>query len=152
VAEAPGPSPAAPELAIAGVERVADGLLVRARLRSPRGAPWAGVLAPAGRWEAARVAGVEALRRGFSDVDAERAGRWSGVEHVTLPAEGAPLELRFRGAEPVELWLWDGNPGVSPAGSALISARPETAVPIHRGDRTLVARRLVIAPPAPAAR
>ena len=152
VAEAPGPSPAAPELAVVAVERTGDGLLVRARLRSPRGAPWAGVLAPGARWASARVEGVQALSRDELRRDDESG--WIGVEHVTLPAGGAPVELRFRGAEPVELWLWDGGPGVSPAGAALLAARPDWGVPIHRGDRTLVARRLVLGPaasdPAPA--
>jgi hypothetical protein len=142
-AEAPGPSPAPPELLVASVERGGGGLRVRARLRSPRGAPWAGVMAPSERWELARVESVDALRRDAAPEGA--AGGWQGVEHVTLPRGGAELELRFRGEEPVELWLWDGSPGVSPAGAALLGVRPAWAVPIHRGDRTLVARRLVLA-------
>ena len=148
VAEAPGPSPPPPELLVESVVREGDGLRVRARLRSARGAPWAGVLAPGERWESARVAGVQALGRGAG---APREEGWVGVEHVTLPPEGAPLELRFRGGPPVELWLWDGRPGVSASGTALLAARPATAVPIHRGDRLLVARRVVLAPPAAAA-
>ena len=151
VAEAPGPSPAAPELAVAAVERSGDGLIVRARLRSPRGAPWIGLLAQGARWESARVEGAPALSR--DELRAPESG-WIGIEHVTLPAGGAPVELRFRGGEPVELWLWDGGPGVSPAGAALLAARPDWGVPIHRGDRTLVARRLVVGAsavaPAPA--
>jgi hypothetical protein len=147
-AEAPGPSPPQPELAIETVEEAGAGLVVRARLRSPRGAPWAGVFAPAERLLEARVDGARALDEGGGR---GRGGGWIGVEHVTLPPDGAQLELSFRGVEPVELWLWDGGPGVSPSGSALLRARPEWAVPIHRGDRTLVGRRLLVSATAPAA-
>jgi hypothetical protein len=72
------------------------------------------------------------------------------VEHVTLPAAGAEVELVFRGEGPLELWVWDGSPGLGPAARPLLRARPDWAVPIHRGDRELVARKLVLAAAPPA--
>jgi hypothetical protein len=140
------PPPEPPVLADLAVERSAGELRVRSRLTTAGGSPWAGVIAPAGRWLAATVDGTDAQVPVSETANADEG--WQAVEHVTLPAAGAQLELRFRGEEPVELWLWDGSPGVGAAGEPLLRARPEWAVPIHRGDRTLVARRLVIGPPA----
>jgi hypothetical protein len=107
------------------------------------------VLAPADRWLGATVGGTDAqVPVAGAGSRGERAAAWQGVEHVTLPADGVEVELRFRGEDDIELWLWDGGPGIGAAGDALLRARPEWAVPIHRGDRTLTMRRLVIAAPS----
>ena len=69
---------------------------------------------------------------------AARRADWQPVEHVTLPPRGTEVELVFAGEEPVELFVFDVQPGLGPVGAELVRARPPTAVPIGRGDRSLV--------------
>jgi hypothetical protein len=137
---APGPSLelAAPELTVDSLEPTPEGLRLRGRLRSPRGAPIAGLYAEAAMVRGARIGGLE-----LELPPARPAGRepsfWS-VEDVTLPPAGVPVELFFR-AGPVILFVYDVQPGVEWAGAELLRLRPRSAVPIGRGDRSLISRR-----------
>lgn len=128
---------APPELLVESVAGAPEGFRVRGRLRSARGAPIAGIFAEAATWRGARVGG--------QDVELPKgAGADSGylnIEHVTLPADGVPIELLFRGP-PVTLYVYDIERGVEWAGAELLRLRPRSAVPIGRGDRSVVSRRL----------
>jgi hypothetical protein len=135
----PGPALALapPELTVEALEQTGEGLRLRGRLRSQRGAPIAGIYAESARLRAARVGG-EVVE--LPALTAEtKAGFWS-VEDVTLPAEGVPIEVAFRGSQAL-LFVYDVQPGVEWAGANLLRLRPASAVPIGRGDRSLVSRR-----------
>ncbi|HEV8240078.1 MAG TPA: M28 family peptidase [Thermoanaerobaculia bacterium] len=137
---APAPFAAPPpELTLESVTRTASDVRVRARLRSARGAPIAGLYVPGDRIAAARLEGEDVPL----PPPAAR-GDWETVEDVTLPTEGAALELVFTGSEPVELHVYDVTLGLGAEGAPLLRARPDWAVPIGRGDRAVVSRRVRI--------
>ncbi len=123
----------APEVTVERVSRAGGQMRVLARLSSRRGASIAGLYLPARRLFEARVEGVEVPTR---------AGGWLLVEDATLPAAGAEIELAFIGEEPVELYLYDVRTGLGGEGDALVSARPPSEVPLGRGDRSIVWRRV----------
>ena len=137
---APRWDPAPPQLDLGAVERTADGFLARGRLRSTRGASIAGLYVPAARLRAVRLAGEALVLRPAGDRD-----EWQIVEYVTLPADGAEVELTFAGAEALTIHVFDVQLGLGSEGSALLRARPDWAVPISRGDRSVVSRPLVLA-------
>jgi hypothetical protein len=138
---------APPELQGLAVERRGGSLLVRGRLLSSRNAAWAGVFVPASRLAGATIDGVAVTWPPRVAAVREDPEAWLGVEHVSLPDAGAALELTIAGEEPLVIHLWDGSPGVGPAGASLLAARPPWAVPIGRGDRTVVSRPIAIPPP-----
>lgn len=140
-------APPAPELAGLTVERRGGDLVVSARLVSPRGAPSAGVYVAATRLADAKLDGLAVRYPPRVAAVREDPEAWLGVEHLTLPAAGVPIEIVVVGAAPVELYVWDASPGLGPEGDALLRARPEWAVPIGRGDRTLVSQRVLVEPP-----
>jgi hypothetical protein len=135
-ASAPRFDAPAPELVLEAVTWSASDVRVRARLRSPRAAPIAGLYLPGDRLAAARVGGEDVPLSPPADRD-----EWETVEDVTLPSEGVLVELTFAGTEPVELHVYDVQPGVG-TDEPLVRARPEWAVPIGRGDRSIVSRRV----------
>lgn len=140
---APAPQFAAPppELTLESVTWSAGDVRVRARLRSARGAPIAGLYVPGDRVGAARIEGEEVPLPPPQDRD-----DFETIEDITLPAEGAAIELVFTGSAPVELYAYDVQLGLGAESAALLHARPDWAVPIGRGDRSVVSRRVRIAP------
>ena len=140
-APAPRSATSPPELTIESVTSSASELRVRARLRSARGAPIAGVYVPRDRIAAAHIEG-----EGVPLSPAQARDDWEIIEDVTLPAEGAALELVFVGGEPVEVQVYDVQLGLGAESAGVLRARPDWAVPIGRGDRSVVSRRLRIAP------
>jgi hypothetical protein len=137
---APQWDPAPPRLDLAAVKRTADGLHARGLLRSTRGASIAGLYVPGARLRSVRLAGQELVLRPVGERD-----EWQIVEHVTLPAEGADVELTFVGVEPLTVHVFDVQLGLGGEGAALLGARPDWAVPISRGDRSVVSRPVVLA-------
>ncbi|HEV8628965.1 MAG TPA: M28 family peptidase, partial [Thermoanaerobaculia bacterium] len=98
VAPVPALSLTPPELVTPTTALTADGWLLRARLRSLRDAPTAGVYVPGDRLLSARLGGEAVLLPPAPERDA-----WEVVEDVTVPAGpagGVELELAFRGTEP----------------------------------------------------
>lgn len=61
---------------------------------------------------------------------------------ATFPDEGIEMRLEIRGNEPLELTIVDSTFGLPPAGEVLLRARPAYVVPIDRGDRTIVFKRV----------
>ncbi|HXT51817.1 MAG TPA: M28 family peptidase [Thermoanaerobaculia bacterium] len=129
-----------PEVTIEAVTPSANEMHVRVRLRSLRGAPIAGVYAPSDRLTWARLGGEEVPLSPEA-----RRGEWATVENVTLGTDGALIELLFTGTDPVEIHAYDVQPGLPDKNAPLLRARPEWAVPLGRGDRSIVSRRVRIA-------
>lgn len=62
---------------------------------------------------------------------------------ASCPARGVRVELEVAGAAPVELTLVDVRRGLPPSGEALLAARRAgNGTTAHRGDLTLVSRRI----------
>lgn len=135
---------APPELTVVADEVARGVRTLRARLRSPRGAPIGRLLlspeAPIGR---VTLAGEE-LPLG------EGSG-WKSFTYLTLPEQGVELELRLTGAVPIEVYLTDQSPGLPPAGDELVAALPPTVSPMQDGHVTVVSRRLRLELPEPGA-
>jgi hypothetical protein len=129
-----------PELVVESVAPSTSGLRVRARLRSSRGAPIAGLYLPGSRLASARIEGEDVPLPPSRERD-----EWQSIENVTLSAAGAVLELVFTGNDPVDLHAYDVQPGLRDDNAPLLRARPEWAVPIGRGDRSVFSRRIRIA-------
>jgi hypothetical protein len=66
------------------------------------------------------------------------------VRFMTMPATGIEVEIVVRGQEPLVVWVTDSSFGLPAIVDPLVEARPVDAVPIHRGDLTLIRRRSTI--------
>jgi len=131
---------ARPELAL--LEQIASQQgrrTVRARLRSPRGAPVAGLAFPAARLLSMKMNGVQVPEDGAKSSRAHRQARdWRGSICTTMGPSGVEVELELSGPDPVEAYVWDASPGLPEQGASLLAARPAWAVPFSTGDRTVV--------------
>lgn len=113
---------------------------VRARLVSPRGAPVALLLFP----PETEILSVSVQGRPLPSPEARALHYWGGhrlVACVTTPPEGLEIEAAIRSAAPVPVTLVDQSAGLPAEGSALLQARPATAVPSRDGDVTIVTAR-----------
>jgi hypothetical protein len=138
---APEPSPTLELLsseALRGVGGSSRRVVVK--LRSSRGASIVGLAVHAQVSSSGVVVHGEPL-------GPERANRgsepWRSFECVTTPPEGLEVDLTLDASGPVEAYVYDRTPGL-PEGQPqkLRNARPPTAVPVHFGDVTVVARRV----------
>lgn len=109
--------------------------VLKARIRSPRGAPRILVELPKGRMSTLLVEGQLTMPNlGFVDVRA-------------VPAEGAAIELTVVGDAFIELTLHDRSFGVPPgAAASIVAARPREAAAYQEGDVTIVSKQ-VLGPP-----
>jgi hypothetical protein len=64
-------------------------------------------------------------------------------ELLTLPGEGAEIDVVLAAAGPQDWYVFDRTP-LPPAGDALRKARPATAVAFQEGDTTVVSRKVRI--------
>lgn len=109
--------------------------VVRARLRSQRGAELLGLHVPPDvTVSEVRLAGLRALPR---QVGAHRVYLWAGPASA-----GVDVELTLPSAAGVEVLVTDHGFGLPPEAAPLLRARPESAVPSQLGDLTVVSRRV----------
>ncbi|HKC60819.1 MAG TPA: M20/M25/M40 family metallo-hydrolase [Myxococcales bacterium] len=136
---------AKPELVVAENQLAGATRKIRARLRSPRGAPVAGVVLPVARVVSVRMNGVAVpgtVSKNLVGAPHGDTREWRGYACATLGPSGVELELELNGPDPVDAYLWDASPGLPEQGAALLSARPAWVVPFQTGDRTLVVAKL----------
>jgi hypothetical protein len=109
---------------------------VRARLRSPRGAPTLAVLLPLGRPVEVKVEGHTAMPRMVS------AGALLGL--LDVPPDGITLDFDAAGTGTIPVLVLDRSLGVPPQtkADAAVRARPKAAVPSQDGDVTVFTRRV----------
>jgi len=119
-----------PEARVVSIEPRGKRSVLWLALRSPRGAA---VL----RLRLGRQFDPRLLSVGNAAADQSRA---NGVlTFHTVPPEGVVVAVEIdAAAEGSDLAVDDETPGLPPSGEALLRARPETAVPQHRGDRTVL--------------
>jgi len=125
------------------IERaVVDGgnLVIAARLASPRGALYAGLVLPGSRVISMRVNGKVPPKQESKNAVAKllASGGWVNLMTCTTGAEGVTYELELSGAEPVQAYAWDQVFALPPGGAPIASARPANAVPFQVGDVTTV--------------
>jgi hypothetical protein len=70
------------------------------------------------------------------------ANGWRLYLFAPAPGERVTLDLLLAGAAPVEAQVMDVSFGLPPEGTALLRARPRTAVPWGNGDVTVVSHRV----------
>ena len=144
-APAPAVPLAAPELTVEQQRPGPGTRSVKARLRSPRGAPVAGIALPAGRVVSIRMNGVavpDAPSKNVVGAPFGDARAFRGYVCATMRGEGEQIELELTGEGPLDLYLWDASPGLPEQGAGIFAARPPWAVPFQTGDRTLVVAKL----------
>jgi hypothetical protein len=133
VAAARSPRLAPPELAIESREVTDVGTRLRVRVRSRRGASIVGLQVEGWLLHRAWVDGVEVPL-------ATTRTPFHTIEIVGAPPAGAVVDLLFQPST-ATVFAYDVQPGLGAAGAELVRARPQWAVPIGRGDRTVVSRR-----------
>jgi hypothetical protein len=139
VAPAPPLGLPAPELSDIGATQLKDRRVIKATLRSRRGAPALVLIIP-------RDAPLQSLTADGQSVHFAPAGsgRENGhrrVRFCALKEDGVRIELTVSGDKPLELLIADQSYGLPAGGEALVSARPATAVPSDWGDATVVFSR-----------
>lgn len=142
--KAPSLAVPAPQLTVLSDRADGDRRRVRIRLRSLRGARSIGLAFPATiAIESARVAGRRIPERSVKAALRE-AREWQTIEIWAMAAEGVEVELVIGSRDPLPAVLYDERAGLPASGRPLLTARPRTASPIGRGDRTIVLRRATL--------
>jgi Peptidase family M28 len=129
----PGPDLTIEEDALLGGRR-----RLRLRLSSRRGASNATVLIPV----AARVESVRAGGYTMTGKSTSESLGWYRVGYLTLPPQGAELEVITADITPREWYVFDSSPGLPASGAALLKVRGSEAVPGRDGDTTQVSRKI----------
>jgi hypothetical protein len=114
---------------VAGEERT-----LRLRVLSPRRAQWIGLCIPALR--VVSVVLQEKLPLKGMVVELPSGSCWV-AGYLNPPAEGFGVTLQVKGVVPLSVIVLERNPGL-PRVSGFSLQRPETVIPIHRGDQTFV--------------
>jgi hypothetical protein len=139
---APGPALALDPPRLDDVQ--VSGRTVRARLRSPRGAPKVGLLAPSDRVRALRFDGQRPAELTTKNLIAMSPWALQGMTDLrweTMTPEGVAVELEVEGDGPLEVVLWDQSPGLPAEGSKLLAARAADACAFQDGDRVIAMHR-----------
>ncbi len=134
----------APALEILGTQPDEGVRVVRARLRSARGAPVIILLLPRDR-VTVRSIGGRAIPPEPEDLRATQrsGGPWRSVIVHAVAADGVEVELAITGDDPLEGYLIDRGYGLPPEGATTADARPETATRVGSGDVTILSRRVI---------
>lgn len=117
----------------------------RALLRSERGAPEAGVLFPPD----SGIESVSAENQVLppeSELFRRRVNGWFVFHFSAMPAKGVELRFTLPAGKAVEVYALDTTYSLPLEGLFLLKARPLTAVPYGRGDRTMISRRVELLP------
>jgi hypothetical protein len=113
---------------------------VRARVRSPRGAPIIFfAFSPASRPTSIAISGKPVPE--LDPRTADQMGGWRVYSCLTVPPEGIDVEI-CPSHSPIDLFIGDRTAGLPPGGERLAAARPRTAVTSQGGDASIVTRRL----------
>lgn len=125
-------------------EASGGGYRVRARVRSPRGAPKVRFYVP-------REAAPSAVSLAGTDVplpEGSSAAGWLTFTFQGLGEEGVELTGSFAAEDTPEIYVVDESYGLPPEGRDLAAARPENVATIQSGDNTLVSHRARLEAPA----
>ncbi|HEV7508328.1 MAG TPA: M20/M25/M40 family metallo-hydrolase [Thermoanaerobaculia bacterium] len=138
--EAPGPELAVLEDATTGGKRH-----LRLRLTSPRGAPVARLAVPAGaRIESIKIDGHAFPAAAEGDRGSGSLQGWRIFSYLTLPPEGAEVDVVLGSAQPADWYVIDRSNGLPLGAAALLAARPKDATTIQDGDLVVVSRKVKI--------
>lgn len=129
-----------PSLSVEQETVTAAGREVRLRLSSQRGAWRMRLYLPP--YAGAQSAVVEGNELSLSSARGNGPG-YTGIAFHGVQARDVSLTLRLESREPVEAILVDTTTGLPPIASPMQQARPETAVPVHSGDRSTVFTEVV---------
>jgi hypothetical protein len=140
---APLPVPG-PEVEVLETSRDGDAVRLRARIRSPRGAPELQVaISPTVTVRSFSFDGIQV------PLPVSKLARWYGGWWVYgLPArpEGIVVVMEVTSPGPFEIVVADQSSGLPPAAAAVASARPPWAVTVQEGDLTLFTRTVRVEP------
>ena len=140
---APLPVPG-PEVEVLEASRDGDAVRLRARIRSPRGAPEIQIaIPPTVQIRSFAFGGIQV------PMPVSKLERWYGGWWVyRLPAgtEGIAVEMEVASSGPFEIVVADQSSGLPPAAATVASARPPWAVTQQEGDLTLFTRTVRVEP------
>lgn len=141
VAPAPPLGAPAPELTVVSETKEGARRVLHLRLVSPRGAPIAQVMIP----EAAQVQSISVEgHRVTTDPPRPSWRGWFAATMLTLPPEGAAIEVVLGNPALQDWYVLDRSPGLPPSGAALQKARPADATTSQDGDTTAISRKVRI--------
>lgn len=133
----PAPVPG-PEVRLLRSDEAAGERVLHLELRSPRGAGRLALYIP----ETTGLSRITIPESGhILEADDARDG-YHSFNCIGAACDGLRLALHLRERGPATLLVVDATQGLPPGGEALIQARPQTAVPSHGGDVTLIARQV----------
>jgi len=139
-AEAPVLPLAPPTFEIQRAAVEGGNLHVTARLASPRGALYAGLVLPGDRVISMSANGKSPPKQVSKNLVSKMlaAEGWVNLMTCTTGTEGVTYQLELSGAQPVQAYAWDQLFALPPIGAPIASSRPANAVPFQTGDVTTV--------------
>ena len=133
-----------PEVDLLETSRDGDAVRLRARIRSPRGAPELQIaIPPTVNVRSFAFDGIQV------PLPVSKLARWYGGWWVyRLPAgpEGIVVAMEVTSPGPFEIVVADQSSGLPPAADAVATARPPWAVTLQEGDLTLFTRTVRVEP------
>ena len=148
VSPAPPLGAPGPELAVLADSTAGGQRHLRLRLTSGRGARAATVLIPPQvKLSSVQVDGEAVpLSGGGGKAGAPRrpAGWWQPITYLTIPAQGAILDVVLDTTEPNDWYVYDHTYDLPPSAQGVKAARPAWSAALQDGDGTFVSRKVRI--------
>jgi hypothetical protein len=126
-----------PELQIISNELVSGERIVKAQLRSIRGADSIGLHVPVDSMASIVLAGYT-----FPVSPDNSSNGYYTLQCHGAACDGLTLELHLVGESPIEVLIADTSYSLPPSGETIMQARPITAVPAHQGDQMVIMSRM----------
>jgi Peptidase family M28 len=136
-----------PDLAVLADSATGGQRHLRLRLTSGRGARVATLMIPPQvTLSSVRVDGeaVPLGGGGKAGAPGRPAGWWQPITYLTVPAQGAILDVVLDTTEPNDWYVYDRTYDLPPSGQAVKAARPGWSAALQDGDGTLVSRKVRI--------
>lgn len=148
VAPAPPLGAPGPDLAVLADSTSGGQRHLRLRLTSARGARAATVLIPSQvKVSSVQVDGEAVPLDGGGKkpgASGRPAGWWLPITYLTVPAQGAILDVVLDTTEPNDWYVYDHTYDLPPSAQGVKAARPAWSAALHDGDGTFVSRKVRI--------
>jgi hypothetical protein len=129
----------APDLEVLSQEVVTGERMVKAQLRSLRGADLITLQVPVAALNAVIVADKR-----FVVTSNGAANGYYTLQCYGRACNGLVVQLHLKEETPVEVLVTDFTVGLPPDGESLLQARSPTGVPVDQGDQTIIMKRVVL--------
>jgi hypothetical protein len=139
IAKAQSATMPSPQLLVVSEKRIENGRQLELQFRSPRGANYGTLLIP----ESARITSLSLEGIPLATSISQRSRRlyskgFHSIHMAAIPIEGIRIQLESLSPDPFEAVVIDWSSDLPESAGELLALRAPLAVPVHRGDQSLI--------------